>query len=806
MGDINIDSKKRDNNMRLYGDFLKRNNLINMISSNTCFDRNEVRLSAVDHFVTSAPDLYIQHGIVPFHVSDHYIVFGTRKKFKCKHDKVPVVARSYSKYDPAILSRDLENQNWEEVLQCNHPDQAWEVFVEIFTGLLDIHAPWKSMSAYLDSPPWVTHEFISECKNRDFYEVYANRTKNPAHARELKRIRNRVNLIKNNMKKVYFRNAIETAKNDSGKLWKVIKELLRQGKSKVRIKELNGKSSNEDIANELVQYFTDIGPNLAADIPNSLLNQDFTPNPEILPFELQHTTVEEVKKLLIAISAAKATGCDGIPVKFLKCNLDVSSKILCHIINLSITTKIVPSGWKVAEVVPLFKSGDMSKPENYRLISILPSASKLLEKVVHKQLYAFLQRHSLFSNAQFGFRKGHSTSSCILHLTDVIYRNMDSSLFTGVVFLDLKKAFDTVDHSILLKKLYKYSISVESITWFESYLTGRKQLIKVNGVKSSLRDVLCGVPQGSILGPLLFILYINDLFEYLTDTRINLYADDTALYYADSVQDSLMSTLSSEMHVVGEWLRANKLTLNIAKTKFVIFGTAAKLRNLQDIPLKLYGETIEKLDSMKYLGVFLDSNLSFDRHIDYIVDKAAKKIGVIRKVNECLYRSTALTLYKSLVLPLFDYCDTVYMCTSMGNLSKLQLLQNQACRTILLAGIYMSVIDMHRSLKLELLNDRRNVHMALECHKNIYFEDQSSLAHFYVPVIDIQGGIRTRHSESKFMSVPRTRTAVGGKAYSVRGPNFWNSIVKEFRLIETFSEFKTSISSSALVMFENHPT
>ena len=209
---------------------------------------------------------------------------------------------------------------------------------------------------------------------------------------------------------------------------------------------------------------------------------------------------------------------------------------------------------------------------------------------------------------------------------------------------------------------------------------------------------------------------------------------------------------------------------------------------------------------MKYLGVFLDSKLTFDKHIDYISDKAAKKIGIIRKVNECLHRSTALTLYRSLVLPLFDYCDTVYMCTSIGNLSKLQLLQNQACRTILLAGRYTSVVDMHRSLKLELLQDRRNVHMALECHKNIYFENQSSLAHFYVPVVEVHGTIRTRHSDNKFMSVPRTKTVVGAKAYSVRGPNFWNSIVKELRIIESFSIFKSMVSDSATVMFENHPT
>ena len=230
------------------------------------------------------------------------------------------------------------------------------------------------------------------------------------------------------------------------------------------------------------------------------------------------------------------------------------------------------------------------------------------------------------------------------------------------------------------------------------------------------------------------------------------------------------------------------------------------MHNMHEITLKLYGESIEKVEFMKYLGVLLDSKLSFDKHVEYITEKASRKLGLIRKLNECLNRPTVLTLYKSPILPLFDYCDTVYMSTSLCNLSKLQLIQNQACRTILLAGHYTSVIDMHRSLKFELLQDRRNVHMALECHKNIYFEGQASLAHFYIPVMEIQGNMRTRQAETKCMTVPRSRAAIGAKAYSIRGPSFWNSLNKNFRVIEYYSLFKSSISASAEVMFENHPT
>ncbi len=484
VGDINIDTKRNNQNSKLYNDFLKRNNLTNLIKSNTHFNNEDISISAVDHVITSDPDLYRQHGIIPLSVSDHYAVFGTRKKFKTKHAKTTTLARCYNKYDPVKLSLELDSTDWRDVFNCNDADMAWNIFVWKFNNILNIHAPWKNMRVYIDSPAWLTHEFISECKSRDHYNTYAKRTKNPIHKREAKRIRNKVNLIKKNMKKLYFRNCIRDAGNDSKKLWGVIKQLLRQGKSKVQINEINGLSEDQDIANELATYFSDIGPNLAADIPESLLNIDYEPNPEIPKFNFVHTNIEEVRKLLMSISSAKATGCDGIPIKFLKCNLNISSAILTHIINLSLDSKIVPDGWKIAEVVPLFKSGDKSKPENYRPISILPSASKILERVVHTQVYGFLQQHSLFSNAQFGFRKNHSTTSCILYLTDVIYRNIDIGNLTGVLFLDLKKAFDTVDHEILLKKLHKYNFSMEAVDWFRSYLINRKQLVKVNGVKS----------------------------------------------------------------------------------------------------------------------------------------------------------------------------------------------------------------------------------------------------------------------------------------------------------------------------------
>ena len=224
-------------------------------------------------------------------------------------------------------------------------------------------------------------------------------------------------------------------------------------------------------------------------------------------------------------------------------------------------------------VSPLHKEDDRTVASNYRPISIFPAVSKILECVVHVQVYKYIDSNSILSDAQFRFRKGHSTTSCVLNLLDLIIRSIDENRFIRVVFLDLRKTFNTVDHGILLQKLSKYGLADNAVLWFENYLNSRQQCTKVSGCKSSLLYIKCGVPQGSILGPLLFILYINDLQDYLGDSRINLYADDTALYVTADPYIELILTLQVEISIVEQWLFANKLTLNTKKTKVMLFGT-----------------------------------------------------------------------------------------------------------------------------------------------------------------------------------------------------------------------------------------
>ena len=238
---------------------------------------------------------------------------------------------------------------------------------------------------------------------------------------------------------------------------------------------------------------------------------------------------------------------------------------LTFIINLSIVTGIVPDEWKHARVSPAFKDGAKADPYNYRPISVLPVVSKLIERVVFNQFYGYLNENNLLTESQSGFRPRFSTETTLLEETSEWIKNIDKSLLNGVIFLDLKKAFDTIDHSIFLRKLGFYGVRSQTLAWFKSYLTGRKQKTLVGGELSDFFTLTCGIPQGSILGPLLFILYINDLPSCGVHFKPRMHADNTTLTSAAEDPDTLQVEMNSDLGTIQTWLKVNKLTLNVKK-------------------------------------------------------------------------------------------------------------------------------------------------------------------------------------------------------------------------------------------------
>ena len=449
--------------------------------------------------------------------------------------------------------------------------------------------------------------------------------------------------------------------------------------------------------------------------------------------------------------------------------------------------------WKCARVSAIYKHDSKLDLNNYRPISVLPVVSKFFEKVVFDQAYAFLNKNNLLSDIQSGFRPLHSTLTAMLDVTDKWYTNMDSGLINAVLFIDLKKAFDTIDHNILLQKLTCYGFNKETINLFRNYLSDRTQITVINNTRSDTRKVTCGVPQGSILGPLLFLIYINDLPNSELVSDGHLFADDTNLTFADSNPDKLISVLNDDLKTLQNWLNLNKLSLNAIKTKCMFMASRQKLSTIPEEPnIAISGNKIERVRSYKCLGLKLDESLTWEHHVSTIISKVSKVIGVLRRLKPLLPQSTLTMIYNSLAQPYFDYCSIVWDSLGKGLGQKLQRLQNRAARIITESDYNIRSSDILTSLNWTNLETRRTQQFKTFMYKTVNNMVPSYLSGKFTSTSMIHEH-SLRGSNHKLF-VPRPLTESLKKSFSYRGATLWNDIPVELTSVQSLAEFKSKIS------------
>ena len=328
--------------------------------------------------------------------------------------------------------------------------------------------------------------------------------------------------------------------------------------------------------------------------------QDYLKNPNVHSFFLTETTPDEVDNYLKKIDTKKASDLFGISPLLVKSSSEKVKNQLCIIFNASFLQGMVPDKLKVGLIHPIHKGDSNMICSNYRPISILPIFSKILEKLMHKRLTSFLEKHKLLFKHQYGFQKGKSTEHAILDLHSNIIKAIETKEKTCVIFLDFAKTFDTVNHQILIKKLEHFGIRNTQFKWFDSYLTDRQQRVKIGENTSDYKTVKCGVPQGSVLGPLLFLLYINDIPVSTSKVSFHLFADGTCLFYSN--KDYKQLEINKALENIANWLKANKLTLNVKKSNLILFNIQTNAKENPQIKICIGNSELEQKDSAKYLG------------------------------------------------------------------------------------------------------------------------------------------------------------------------------------------------------------
>jgi hypothetical protein len=397
-------------------------------------------------------------------------------------------------------------------------------------------------------------------------------------------------------------------------------------------------------------------------------------------------------------------GWDGIAPNIVKNTHHNFIKPFSHVMNLSITEGVFPTELKIARVIPLFKSGDPMVFSNYRPVSVLPLFSKILERLMYNRLLSFVNKYDLLYKYQFGFRPKHSPELALVCLVEKISNALENGDYVLGLFLDFSKAFDTVNHEILLSKLDYLGVRGVALKWFESYLSQRSQHVVYNDVASSSLTIKCGVPQGSILGPLLFLLYINDLAGVSNCLFSLLFADDSNMFITGKNLDDLISTMNTEMAKIVDWLNINKLSLNLKKTHYMVFRKPrCKISLTSD--LIIGGMKIDMATETKFLGVKVDQHLTFESHIRYMKQKISRGIGILYKAKRLVNETTLLTLYHAFLYPYFTYCITVWGNTYNSVLDSLVKLQKHAVRIVIGAKKYshtapifnkLGLLDLHR--------------------------------------------------------------------------------------------------------------
>lgn len=722
VGDLNINilnASLNDEGTSNYLNLLYEHGLMSAINvpthNKTCLDHIFIPAKVTAESVVCSADL------TDHHMTMVGIASRTRQP----------IQRTRLKIDYDGLTSELNKIDWSDFLGKDSLDSQVTKFSATLSDAVEKYSKEVKIShSKFNIKPWMTPGLIRCSRHKD--KLHAESIKHPEDESKklvFSRYRNFYVSLLRKIKSEYESKELNDNRNCPRKLWKSINRISHRSNSNPRNGTQELLVQNNVPINEVLEgrnkYFSSVGKNLADSIltrlnetESSLAARTINKDPPLHSFYIPPTDEKEISELILKLNPNSSPGLDNINNRILKAIRLSVAPILAHLFNLSIESGTFPKAWKTAVVIPIHKGAAKNDPSNYRPISLMGNISKLLERIINKRLMTYLENNNLISDRQFGFRRGKSTEDAVTLLTDIVSAHLDGGRSCVGVFLDLAKAFDTVSVPILLRKLEDCGIRGTALSWFSSYLSERSQCLRIGHLVSGVQPVSFGVPQGSILGPTLFILYMNDICSVpIQNADIFCYADDTAIVFYDKSWELVRQRTEEGMRMISQWLGNNILTLNTVKTKYLCFhktAASSPAANLDIMKIHICQSgnqhqcnctCIKRTVSLRYLGVVMDEKLSFKEHILQMAGRVRKIIHVMKNLRHSTDGKTLKMVYLALCQSIINYCILAWGAAAQTSLISLERAQRAVLKVALFRSRLYSTTALYHEA--EVLSVRR---------------------------------------------------------------------------------------------------
>ena len=797
-GDLNCEPSES-----IISEFCDTYNLKNSIHVPTCY-KNPDKPSCIDLFMTNRSKSFIKSAVLETGISDFHKM------------TVNVLNTSFKKASPKIiLYRDYRyfshrnfRHNWESFYTLNDIcNLSNDEFAHVFMNILDIHAPIKRKYIRINQGPFITKFIRKEIMSRSRLRNQFLRDKTALNRKLYNKQRNYCTFLIKKAKKDYYSKLHPSCVFSNKMFWKTIKPLFSDkiltGDNFTLVEGSEIIDDSKEIA-DIFNYFfsnavTELGieenlceksgvwENVSDPILKAIKKYEGHPSIKQIKeisvqrnnFSFSHTNIDEVIKEIKSLNVSAACPIASIPSKIIKDNLDIFSIKLCRDFNFAVDNGTFPNNCKRADITPAHKHDNKMDKGNYRPVSILPAMSKIFEKLFYYQINHFIENR--LSKFQCGFRKGYSAQHCLILMVEKWKKAMDKKNCAGALMSDLSKAFDCLNYDLMIAKLEAYGFSYSSLKLLSSYLRNRYHRVKVNSNYSSWTEILSGVPQGSIIGPLLFNIYLSDLFLFLEDSNIASYADDTTPYTSNKDMESVINKLEEDSNILIKWINNNYMKANPDKFHILLSDTDTTLSANVD-KYKIFNKGSEKL-----LGITIDSKLSFDKHVSSLCKKATQKLHALARVAHYMDLPQRRRIMKAFINAQFGYCPLVWMCHSRRLNNRINKIQERALRIVYQdsASTFQILLNKDRSVT---VHDKNIQILAIELFKVIKGSSPEIMKEIFP--------LKTEELYcSKFPFITRNVNTVsyGTQSLGYLGPKIWSIIPESLKNLTSINEFKKKI-------------